>query len=110
MRQELFAPVFSPEGNYRTLAQLRTAEQQFDLQWIKLESGSPLIDKSIAEAEIRRTTGASVVGVIRDRKLKPNPQARYRFKGDDLVAIIGSDGAREAFRCLSRPVSQPSDV
>ncbi len=104
LRQDLFAPMFNALGDYKTLAQLRTAEQQFDLQWVPLRSGSPFIDKSIGEAGIRKVTGASVVGVIRGGKLEPNPEAGFRFRLNDLVAIIGSDRAREAFRRMSHPV------
>jgi len=104
LRRELFAPLFNSVGDYKTLAQLRLAEQQFDLQWVILESGSPFIDKSIAEAEIRKATGASVVGVVRDGKLEPNPDTQLQLRLNDLVAIIGSDQAREAFRRMSRSV------
>ncbi|MEA1900726.1 MAG: TrkA C-terminal domain-containing protein [Thermodesulfobacteriota bacterium] len=86
----------------KTLPQLRTAEQQFDLQWVLVESGSPFIDKSIGEAEIRKATGASVVGVIRGDKLEPNPDIGFRFRLNDMVAIIGTDKARATFRRLSR--------
>lgn len=103
LRQELFAPLFSGSGDYKTLTQLRTAEHQFDLQWVQVESDSPLIDKSIGEAEIRKVTGSSVVGVIRDGKLEPNPDTGFRFRLNDLVAIIGTDEARAAFRRMSRP-------
>lgn len=103
LRQELFATVFNPGADYKTLAQLRTAEQQFDLQWVLIHSGSPLADKSIGETEIRKTTGSSVVGVIRDNnKLAPNPDAGFRFRVNDLVAIIGTDQAREAFQRMSQ--------
>lgn len=103
LRQELFAPLVSASGDYKTLIQLRTAEQQFDLQWARVESGSPLIDTSIGEAEIRQATGASVVGVIRADKLEPNPDTSFRFRLHDLVAIIGTDKARAAFRSMSCP-------
>ncbi len=102
LRQDLFAPLYRETGEYKTLAQLRTAEQQFDLQWVLVESGSQLIDASIGEAEIRRVTGSSVVGVIRDGKLEPNPDIGFRFRLNDLVAIIGTDEARAAFRRMSR--------
>jgi len=103
LRQDLFAPLFSGSGDYKTLTQLRTAEQQFDLLWVQVESGSPLIDKSIGEAEIRKVTGSSVVGVIRDGKLEPNPVIGFRFRVNDLVAIIGTDKARATFRKMARP-------
>ena len=102
LRQDLFAPLYRETGEYKTLAQLRTAEQQFDLQWVLVEPGSRLIDASIGEAEIRKVTGSSVVGVIRDGKLEPNPGTGFRFLLNDLVAIIGTDEARAAFRRMSR--------
>jgi CPA2 family monovalent cation:H+ antiporter-2 len=105
LRQELFAPNFDPSGDYKTLGQLRTAEQQFDLQWVLLDFGSPLIGRSIGDAQIRKETGASVVGVIRNEKLEPNPAIHFRFQENDRIAIIGSDQAREAFVRMSQPPS-----
>ena len=101
LRQELFAPIFNSHNDYKFLTQLRIAERQFDLQWIMIEQGSPLISRSIGEAQIRKRSGASVVGVIRNEKLEPNPDAGFRFQLNDLVAIIGTDEAREAFRRMS---------
>ena len=101
LRQELYTPLFSSETDYKTLTQMRGAEQQFDLQWTLLSSSSPLVGVSIGEAQIRKMTGASVVGVIRAGKLEPNPDSKFRFQSDDLVAIIGTDRARQAFQKLS---------
>ncbi len=97
MRQQLLTPGPAESGEYRTLGQMRAAEQYFDLQWFHVGAGTSLIDKSIGEAEIRKTTGASVVGIIRAEKLVPNPDAGFRFRDGDLVAIIGSVEAREGF-------------
>ena len=99
IRQELYAVLFNPDDSYRVLSQLRGAEQQFDLQWFRLSQESPMANRSIGESEIRKKTGASVVGVVRDGQLKPNPDAGFVLMPEDLVAIIGSEGNREAF-CL----------
>jgi CPA2 family monovalent cation:H+ antiporter-2 len=104
LRRELFAPQIVSTSGYKLLAQLRFAEQQFDLQWVLLALDSPLADLSIGEAEIRKATGASVVGVIREEKLEPNPDASFRFQGGDLVAIIGTEQARSAFQKMSWPL------
>jgi CPA2 family monovalent cation:H+ antiporter-2 len=101
LRQELYAPLFSSGTDYKTLTQMRGAEQRFDLQWAFLASSSPLVGMSIGEAQIRKATGASVVGVIRAGKLEPNPDSKFRFQSDDLVAIIGTDCARQAFQKMS---------
>lgn len=101
LRRELFAPFFDDGRGYRTLVQLRSAEQQFDLRWVLLKEDSPLLTRSIGEVEIRKQSGASVVGVIRDEQLVTNPDAEFRFQEDDLVAIIGTDVACQSFQTMS---------
>ena len=76
------------------------AEHHFDLQWFHVVPGNGLIGKSIGEAEIRKTTGASVVGILRSGGLMPNPDAGFRFQENDLVAIIGSGDALTGFQRL----------
>jgi len=97
MRHQLLAPGLANSKEYKTLGQMRAAEQHFDLQWVRLEELNRLVGRSIGEAEIRKTTGASVVGIIRDGRLTPNPEVDFRFQTGDLVAIIGSAEARESF-------------
>jgi CPA2 family monovalent cation:H+ antiporter-2 len=105
VRRELYAPWFNKGDEYRILSQFRGAEQQFDLQWFRLDPKSPIVHKSIGEIGIRKKTGASVVGVVREEKLQANPDAEFVFLPHDLLAIIGSDSARKTFRLLaSSPV------
>lgn len=98
LRQEYFVSGMSQSKPYQTLSQFRSAEQQFDLQWLTIAAGSPLVARSIGESEIRKKTGVSVVGVLRDNQLEPNPGPQFRFQDQDLVAIIGSNEARAAFQ------------
>ncbi|MBU0944055.1 MAG: cation:proton antiporter [Proteobacteria bacterium] len=102
LRKKLLAPRLAKSEDYHTLGQLREAEQYFDLQWVKLHPSSRVIGLSIGEAQIRRSTGASVVGVIRQQQLVPNPDAGFRFEANDQVAIIGSADARDRFRAVVR--------
>ena len=97
IRHELYAVLFDANDNYRILSDLRGAEQQFELQWIRLSQESPLVYRSIGQNEIRKTTGASVVGVVREGKLIPNPDAGFILMPEDLVAIIGDEKNREDF-------------
>lgn len=106
LRQDLFAPFFDDGQAYKTLVQLRSAEQQFDLQWVPLKEGSPLVSRSIGGVEIRKKVGASVVGVIRDEKLIANPDAKFRFQVDDMVAIIGTEETRRSFQAMADPDSE----
>lgn len=99
VRQELYAHLYNQGDDYRMLSQLRGAEQQFDLQWVRLTPKSQIVHQSIGTSEIRRRTGASIVGVVREGKLRPNPDADFVLMPNDLVAIIGSERNRDAF-CL----------
>jgi CPA2 family monovalent cation:H+ antiporter-2 len=101
IRHELYAEFFNSNDSYRVLSQLRGAEHQFDLQWIRLIRQSPLANRTIGESGIRKTTGASVVGVVRNGQLKPNPDADFVLMPEDLVAIIGSEANREAFSLMA---------
>jgi CPA2 family monovalent cation:H+ antiporter-2 len=100
-RQELYAALFNSNDSYRILSQLRGAEQQFDLQWIRLSRESNMANRSIGESEIRKTTGASIVGVVRDAQLQANPDANFFLMPEDLIAIIGSEADRKAFLLMA---------
>jgi CPA2 family monovalent cation:H+ antiporter-2 len=97
LRQEIYAHLFDRSKDHQVLSQLRNAEQQFDLQWVLLTQESPIAHKSIGESEIRKRTGASVVGVVREEQLSPNPDADFVLLPNDLVAIIGSESNRKDF-------------
>jgi len=105
LRQEMLAKEIASDNGYQTLGQMRSAEQEFDLQWVEIEENTPLVNQTIAQAEIRKATGVSVVGIIRDGKLTANPPADFMLSSGDLVAIIGSASARQKFHCLLNPLS-----
>ena len=108
IRQEFYSVLADSSNEYRELVQFRGAEQQFDLQWIKVAASSPLAGKSIGESNIRKATGASVVGVVRDGQLKTNPDAAYVLEIGDLVAFIGNDEDRSRFCTFSRTEPGPT--
>ncbi len=103
LRQDLFASLFNENEEDEILEQLQWAEHQFDLQWMLIKPGSVLVGKTIGESEIRTITASSVVGVIRDDVLEPNPDANFRFQANDRAAIIGTDSSRETIFQLTRP-------
>ena len=108
LRQDLFASFFNENEETKIMEQLQTAEHQFDLQWMLIKPGSKLVGITIGEAEIRTKTDTSIVGVIREEKLEPNPDANFRFEANDRVAIIGIDSARESFFQLTCPSKSSS--
>ncbi len=57
------------------------------MEWVKVGEGSKLVNRTIAESQIRKKTGASVVAIIRgqDMLVNPDPQTTSILKGDILV-------------------------
>jgi CPA2 family monovalent cation:H+ antiporter-2 len=76
---------------------MQTAGDLFDLQWVTIDAKSPLAGRTLEDSAIRKTTGISVLGVVRNQDLILNPGARFTIQGGDTLAIIGTDKAREAF-------------
>jgi hypothetical protein len=57
-----------------------------------------VVGETIQELEIRRKTGASVVGIIQEGRVTPNPDAGHRFMPGDFVAVLGNKDQIEGFR------------
>lgn len=89
IRRELYAPLYDAHDEYQTIAQLQNISQLLELSWVRLSTSSLLIGRTIQELKIRSETGVSIVGVMHNGKLHPNPNADYQFSVGDLVAVMG---------------------
>lgn len=103
MHEELYAPLYQSDTAYRVLAQLHHVPGLLDLTWVTLPPASPLIGRTIREIGIRSQTGATVVGVMREGTLYPNPEIDYRFACGDLAAVIGQPTQLAAFQAWAAP-------
>jgi len=108
VRHELYTPLANTAREFAILAQMRFAEHQLQLHWFCVAPDSPLIERSIHDADVRHLTGASVVGVIREGVLTSNPPPEYRFMSGDLVAVMADEGARGRFEEAYSPAVEPA--
>ena len=76
--------------------------RHLELTWTNLPPQSALNGRTLSELRIRTTTGASVVGIIRDDALVANPAADMRLQGGDLVAVLGTRDQIERFEQATR--------
>jgi TrkA domain protein len=67
------------------------------IEWISLEKGSLLINKSIKESEIRKKTGASIVAIIRGDLTITNPSPDEILKEGDTIVLVGNKQQIEKF-------------
>lgn len=102
VRQERYAAVFEAHPEYRTLTQIGDAAAGMQLSWVPLEEGSSLPGNSLAGLHLRNTFGVSVVGVLRNGILHPNPEADFMLQTGDVAGVIGSPDATEVFAAKAR--------
>jgi CPA2 family monovalent cation:H+ antiporter-2 len=54
-----------------------------------MSQGSPLIGKTLAQIELRRCYGVSVVAIRRDAQILSNPGADTLLQSNDEVFVLG---------------------
>jgi monovalent cation:H+ antiporter-2, CPA2 family len=96
VRRDLYGPLCRND-TCGTVAQLQNAKQLLEMNWMILDPGNPMNGRTIGELNIRSHTGVSVVGVMRDGTLHPNPGPEFRFAHGDTIAILGKP---EQFKAL----------
>lgn len=72
------------------MMQIGDMTRQLDLVWLGLPPESPFNGHSIEDLRIRSRIGVSVVGIIHDGALNPNPDGTTRLAAGDLVAVLGT--------------------
>ncbi len=102
-RRELYAPLYTGDAAAQDLARLRQASHLLQLHWVTLVSDSPLAGATIADSQLRRRTGASIVGLMRGGTMQPNPDAVTRLQGGDLLAVLADAEQLAAFWRLAEP-------
>lgn len=74
----------------------------------RLEPASPVIGRTLAQLDLRNTTGATVITVVRDGTPRINPPPDLELQaGDDLVLVGGHAEIEAAFRSLQSAHLQP---
>nr|MBP8646633.1 portal protein [Syntrophobacteraceae bacterium] len=89
VRRDLYASLRDNGAGSGQVTLPRSAGSLLELNWFLLDPECPLIGRTIGELKIRTETGVSVVGVMRDGVLHPNPGPDFRFGPGDLIAVIG---------------------
>ena len=74
---------------------------QLSVDWLPLQAGSQLVDKTLADTRMRERTGASIIAIIRGGEARPNPQPDETVRAGDTLMVIGS---RDQVRLASEAV------
>ncbi|MEN9934359.1 MAG: hypothetical protein RLZZ387_938 [Chloroflexota bacterium] len=87
-RDQYDTSVSSPE-EHQVLVQLLHTARGMHIAWRSVPAGSPLVGHSLADANLRARTGASVIALIRDQQMLANPKSSTVFEAEDLIGLIG---------------------
>jgi len=57
---------------------------------VQVQQGNPGVGRSLRELDIRNTTGASVIAIVRDGAAMTNPGPDVTLRIDDIIVLLGS--------------------
>lgn len=97
VRRDQYDIAISSGKERQVLDQLRNTVRDMEIAWRRLDADSPIIGQTLAEANLRARTRASVIAIIRDQQMLPNPKSSTRFQVDDLIGVMGDSVQIAAF-------------
>jgi monovalent cation:H+ antiporter-2, CPA2 family len=68
--------------------------------WYVVEPSSPLLGLSLAKANVRRLTGATIMAIERRKRLHRYPLSETVFESQDRLLVVGSPEEHAAFEAL----------
>ncbi len=77
------------DEEHRLLQYLLDAVNDFEIDWLRLDEGSPLIGQSLGHAGVRTRTGASIVALLRQGKVQANLPPSIVFQAGDRIGVVG---------------------
>lgn len=96
VRQDRYDLQTDTEEEHRLLHNLIDAMSSIEVTWLRLPPGSPIMGHTLAEANLRARTGASVIAIMRNTQLMANPKSMTIFEAGDRIALIGDKEQLEA--------------
>jgi TrkA domain protein len=90
-------------GAFFKPAVVEEVEAVFDdllIDWVALEPDSPGADRSIAELEIRRATGVTIIAIIRGDQAITAPEPSEILRAGDRLVVVSRPRDLGAFRDL----------
>lgn len=107
VRRDHYDLQVNTEEEHQLLHDLIDAVSSIEIRWFRLPADSTFVGQTLANANLRAKTGASVVAILRDHQLMANPKSMTIFQAEDRIGLIGEKEEVEAVeRLLSESESE----
>lgn len=73
-----------------TVADLQQEVEGLAIDWLGIGSAWFAAGRSIADTQLRRRTGVSIVAILRGTETIPSPGPETVLRGDDTVVVVGT--------------------
>lgn len=90
IHQNYYKPLYESSELHQTVSQLEAETGSLGLYWLHIPKDSPLSGRNISEEQIRTKTGASIIAIIREEELIPNPAPEMRMSPGDRLGVLGT--------------------
>ncbi len=85
-----------------SFSDLKLQLHDIDISTFRIPKGSPLIGKTLAQIDLRKNYGLSVVAIRRESQILSNPGADMLLQSNDVLFVLGaSEKISEAFSIFS---------
>jgi TrkA domain protein len=74
---------------------MKIFKKQIIIEWVEVRKGSPLLEKTIGESQIRTKTGASIIGIVKGEDNIAVPDIDVKLHLGDVLMIIGKQSQIE---------------
>jgi CPA2 family monovalent cation:H+ antiporter-2 len=95
-----YRDILPERAEYWGLADLETTLEGLQHHWYPLSPESPLLGLSLAQANIRRRTGATVMAIERNKQIYRYPTGEFRLDMGDRLLVIGNSEEQNLFVSL----------
>jgi CPA2 family monovalent cation:H+ antiporter-2 len=96
VRRDSYEATYTGLEEPQLLDQLVATVRGVEISWRTIPEDSTLVGRTLAEANVRAQTGASVVALVRNREVQANPKSNVVFQPGDLLGFIGEPEQIEA--------------
>lgn len=99
-RSGRYRDILPERAQYWGAANLEAAIEGLQRDWYVVQAHSPLLELTLAQAQVRRATGTTVMAIERDKKLYRYPTGNFKLELGDRLLVVGNDQEHNAFVAL----------